>query len=440
MILKRKFYENLKSWFNSDKVLLVDGARQVGKTFLIREFCKDNFTNFIEINLATEPDAIAMLEKAKSVSDFLFAITAIADAPLIEKNTVIFIDEIQKAKDIDLIGLAKPLALDGRYRYIFSGSLLGVTEFNIGLEPTGFLYSERMYPLDFEEFLWANSIQQEVIDKVKECFDNKTEVPSFIHDKFIDLFYKYLLIGGMPEAVSCYLEKNDLKALNIVFKAIEQHYLRDITKYAPVEERAYIRQAYSILPSELNSKSKRFTLSRIDKVNKLKRIDNSFLWLSDAGIAIPVYNVDEPKAPLYLAMNNRLLKLFSSDMGMLSYRLMDTDTQKKILSHEKNMNYGAIFENAVAQELYCHGFDELYYFSSKKQGEVDFILTYKGDVLPLEIKSGKDYSRHVALNNLLSNKEYEINQAYVFYDGNIKRKDKITYFPIYMIEFLRRYS
>lgn len=437
-MLKRKFEKRLDVWLSSNKILLVDGARQVGKTFLIKEYCRSHFPNFVEINLAEQREAIKPLEHASTVSDWLFVISAFSKTPLVEKQTVIFIDEIQMARKIDFLTMAKPLALDGRFRFIFSGSLLGVTEFNTALEPAGFLYSEKMHPLDFEEFLWASNVQQTVIDKVKECFENRCEVPDFVHKIMMDHFYRYLLVGGMPEAVQAYVDKNDLSALEVIYKAIEQHYVRDITKYAPAGSRINIRNAYNLLPSELNSKTKRFTLSKIGSQYRLEKVENDFLWLSDAGIAIPVYNVDEPKIPLLMARKSRFLKLFAADCGLLCYRLMETGIQKKLLAHEIDINYGAIFENAVAQELSAHGFDEIYYFSSKKQGEVDFLLTYHGEVLPIEVKSGKDYQRHLALNNLLANEEYGIKEGFIFANANVMNDENKTYFPIYMIMFINR--
>ena len=439
-MLKRKFQTKLDEWKKGNKILLVDGSRQVGKTYLIEKYCSTNFQNVIEINLANNPRAVQPLINAKSPKDFLFVISSFSKVPLVEGKTVIFLDEIQTATGIDFMTLAKPLVQDGRFRFIFSGSLLGITEFNVALEPTGFLYSETMYPLDFEEFLWANGVQDVTIAKVKECFEKREEVPDFVHSQFLDMFYHYLLIGGMPEAVDSYIKNNDLPLVNIIHKAIEQHYVLDITKYAPKEERTIIRFAYDVLPSEISSKSKRFTLSSLGKRASLQKAQNDFIWLTEAGVAIPVYNVDEPKTPLLLSRNSRLLKLFSSDVGMLTYRLMDTDVQTKILAHEKDINYGAIFENAVAEELLAHGFKEQYYFSSKKQGEIDFLITYKGNVLPLEIKSGKDYQRHSALDNLLSNKEYEIPEAFIFSNSNTKVVGKETYFPIYMIGCLERFN
>lgn len=437
-MLKRKFEEKLIAWKKGNKILLVDGSRQVGKTYLIEKYCKAHFKNVVEINLAYNKDAIEPLEKAKTVQDFLFVVTSFSKIPLAIGETVVFIDEIQLATKIDFLTMAKPLAQDGRYRFIFSGSLLGITEFNISLESTGFLYTETMYPLDFEEFLWANGLQETSISLMKECFSTRKAVPDFLHSKLLDFFYRYLLIGGMPETVDSYIKSNDLPSINTIHKSIEQHYVADITKYAPMEERAMIRLAYDLLPSEISSKSKRFTISKLGDQRKISKAQNDFIWLSQAGVAVPVYNVDEPKVPLLLSRNNRLLKLFSSDVGMLSYRLMDTDVQRKLLAHEKSINYGAIFENAVSQELLAHGFKEQYYFSSKKQGEVDFLLTYKGNVLPIEVKSGKDYQRHVALDNLLANKEYEIPEAFIFSDANIRVIGKKTYFPIYMIGCMER--
>lgn len=438
-MLKRKFEEKLKQWKSTNKVLLVDGSRQVGKTFLIDQFCKENFESYIYINLALNPQSIPAFRQAANIEDFLLVISAFSNKPLIPNKTVIFIDEIQMAEDIDFQTRAKGFALDGKYRFVFSGSLLGVTNFNIALEPTGYLYEEIRYPLDFEEFLWANNVQEPVINKLKECFRKRETVPDYLHKRRIDRFYQYLLVGGRPEAVSTYVKTKDLTATHFVHRTIETYYRKDITKYAGSTDRPYIANAYDLLPSELGSKSKRFILSKIDKNYTLPRCQNDFIWLKDAGVAIPVYNVDEPKTPLLLSRNSKLFKLFANDVGLLCYRLLQSGIQEKILAHEKDINFGGIFENAVAQELLHHGFgyDNLFYFSSKKQGEVDFIVSYKGNVLPIEIKSGKDYKRHSALDNLLSNKDYDIPEGYIFGNCNLEKKDNRTYFPIYRIDFLK---
>ncbi len=436
-MLKRKFEKKLDDWLKSDKVMLVDGARQVGKSYLVSHFCKKHFKHYVEINLSNEKGAKEAFATAKSTKDFLLVCSAFSSSPLSEKETAIFIDEIQLAPSVDFITMSKALALDGRFRFIFSGSLLGVNDFSPLLNPTGYLYKEMMYPLDFEEFLWANNVNADVIENAKNCFNEKKEVPSFIHEKLIDLFYLYLLVGGMPDAVNSYIKTNDIPSLRIAFHSIESFYRSDISKYAKNEDKQYILNAYDLLPSELNSKSKRFILSKRKTGYSLQRSENDFLWLKDAGVAIPVYNVDEPKIPLLLSKNSTLFKLFANDVGLLSYRLFNTGITQKVLAHEKDINFGSVFENAVAMELNAHGFaDRLFYFSSKKQGEIDFLVEYKDGLLPLEIKSGKGYKRHLALDNLLSSKEYGIKEAFIFGNCNVERKGNRTYFPIYMIDFL----
>ncbi len=441
-MLKRKFEEKLDIWLKSNKVLLVDGARQVGKTYLIESFLSKNFKNYIYLNLALNLDAVNAFKQAKNVKDFMLVISAFSDKPLVENETAIFIDEIQMAKDVDFFTIAKGLVIETKYRFVFSGSLLGVTEFNIALEPTGYMYEETMYPMDFEEFLWANNVQKEVLDVIKESFTERKEVPDFIHDKIMSLFYKYLMVGGMPEAVDTYIKTNDLFSTHEVHKRIEMFYKKDVTKYSKESSRPYILKVYDLVPSELSSKNKRFVLNKVDKNYTLSKCENDFLWLKDAGVAIPVYNANEPKIPLLLSKKTRLLKLFLNDVGLLCYRLLDTGIQNKILAKEKDINFGAIFENVVAEELNSHGFihNKLFYFSSKKQGEVDFLITYKGNILPIEIKSGKDYKRHVALDNLLSNKDYDIKEGYIFGDFNYSIEDKKVYFPIYMISFISNYD
>ena len=367
-MLKRKFEEKLNKWLNSTKILLVDGARQVGKTTLIENFLTNKFENYIYINLALNYDAVNAFKNARNVKDFILVISAFCDKPLIDNKTAIFIDEIQMAKDIDLFTIAKGLAIETKYRFIFSGSLLGVTKFNIALEPTGYMYEETMYPLDFEEFLWANNVQKNVLDVVKNSFLERKEVPNFIHEKLMSLFYKYLMVGGMPEAVDTYIKTNDLYETHLVHNRIETFYKKDVTKYAKEASRPYIAQAYDLIPSELSSKNKRFILSKVNKDYSILKCENDFLWLKDAGVAIPVYNANEPKIPLLLSKNTRLLKLFLNDVGLLCYRLLDTGIQIKILAKEKDINFGSIFENVVVEELNSHGFthDKLFYFANKK--------------------------------------------------------------------------
>jgi uncharacterized protein len=437
-MLKRKAEEKLNDWLIRKNALLISGARQVGKSFLVREWGKKHFRRFVEINLFENSEWIEVIENAKGVDDLLFRVSMMSEKELIKGDTLIFFDEIQCAKKADLITLSKFLVQDGKYRYIFSGSLLGVSLNNTLSWPVGYMEEITMYPLDFEEFLWAVGVNETVFSHLRDCFDCKKPVDDFIHSKIIDIYYKYLLIGGMPEAVEAFIKTNDLKKVNKVQSNINSFYIKDITQYAEFKQKVHLERIYDLLPKELNSKNKRFYLGAIGKDKQIAGIEDDFMWLTKAGIAIPAFNVDTPASPLLLARNSRLVKLFASDVGLLSYRLMDTEVQLKLLNKSKDINYGAIFENAVAQELAAHRFSSFYYFNSKKQGEVDFLLEYGGEVLPIEVKSGKAYKRHSALENLLANNDYQIKQAIVFSCANLETKGKILYLPIYMTMFLRK--
>jgi len=437
-MLKRKAEKLLLEWLESKDALLITGARQVGKSYLVRNFLKDKFDHFIEINLYEHKEWIPVLEQAKNADDLLFRITAFAEEDLEEGTTLVFFDEIQYAKHCDLVTMAKFLVEKGKYRFVFSGSMLGVELNNVASWPTGYMREFQMYPMDFEEFLWSVGLNQSVIEHLETCFNEKMPVDTFVHERLMDAFYKYLLIGGMPEAVQAFVETNDLKKVNDVQEKINNYYKKDVTQYSPIEQKIHLETIYRLIPQELNKQNKRFKLKEVGCGYEINNIQDDFMWLKKAGVALPAYNVDEPKIPLELACKRRLAKVFHSDVGMLCYMLMDTNIQIKLLSKEKDINYGSIFENVVAQELVAHGFRELYYFNSKKQGELDFLIEYKGNILPIEVKSGKDYKKHSALNNVLSNAEYDIPQAIVLCNENVNQEEKVLYLPIYMVMFLKK--
>ena len=324
---------------------------------------------------------------------------------------------------------------DGQYRYILSGSLLGVELKDIRSVPVGYLSILEMYPLDFREFCEANRVSQTVMDKLKECFEKKQPVDELIHEKMMELFRLYLIVGGMPAVVDAYIRTNNLKEVLRIQQGIVQLYYKDIAKYDK-DNKLYLDEIFSLIPSELNNKNKRFIMKDLNENFRFSRYENSFIWLKEAGVALPVYCVQEPELPLLLSKSTNLFKLFLSDVGLLASMYVD-GLQLKILNREKDINFGAIYENAAAQELKAHGF-ELYYFNSKKQGELDFVIEYQKNVLPLEIKSGKAYTRHNALDNVLKDERYAIPQAFVFCNKNISTQEKIAYLPIYMIGFLEK--
>lgn len=432
-MLERRIEQEIRDFLKSDRkeALMVTGARQVGKTYIIRECAKEIYKNIVEINFVENQQAVKLFENITGSKDILLRLSALTDVPMIPGETLIFFDEVQECPEI--VTAIKFLVEDGQYRYILSGSLLGVELKDIRSVPVGYLSILEMYPLDFREFCGANRVSQTVMDKLKECFEKKQPVDELIHEKMMELFRLYLIVGGMPAVVDAYIRTNNLKEVLRIQQGIVQLYYKDIAKYDK-DNKLYLDEIFTLIPSELNNKNKRFIMKDLNENFRFSRYENSFIWLKEAGVALPVYCVQEPELPLLLSKSTNLFKLFLSDVGLLASMYVD-GLQLKILNREKDINFGAIYENAAAQELKAHGF-ELYYFNSKKQGELDFVIEYKGNVLPLEIKSGKAYTRHNALDNVLKDERYAIPQALVFCNENISTVDKIVYLPIYMIGFL----
>ena len=431
-MINRKIDKYLKDFFSKDKnkALLVTGARQIGKTFSIRQFGKNNYKSFVEINFIQQPDLVSLFSGASNSADLLLRISTVVKHKLIKGQTLIFLDEVQCCPEI--VTAIKFLVDEGSYDYVLSGSLLGVELNDLRSVPVGYLSVKNMYPLDFEEFLLAYGVGKNVIEKLRESFVKVEPVDGFVHNKILELFRLYLIIGGMPEAVKSYLETNNLQNVSEIQGQIINMYKKDISQYDK-DNKLYIQEIFDLIPPELNAKNKRFILKNLNENFKFSRYENSFLWLKDAGVAIPVYNVDEPRLPLLLSRERNLFKLFLSDIGLLSC-MYANGIQIEILNNNKSINFGSVYENAIAQELLAHGFAP-YFFNNKKLGELDFVIEYQGKTVPLEIKSGKDYHRHNALSNVLKVENYAISKAYVLSNENVLVSDKITYLPIYMIMF-----
>lgn len=432
----RKAKSKLINWkATSNKALLVTGARQVGKTYIIREFLKEEFgeDNFIEFNLIENELAKTTIENSSNSEDLLFRLSALTNKNMIKGKTIIFLDEVQVCSNI--ITAIKFLVEDGSFRYILSGSLFGIELKDIKSIPVGYMDSFQMYPLDFEEFLIANGLNTNVLDRLKTNFEKLTRVDKIVHSKLIDMFHLYLIVGGMPSVVKKYLETNNLKDVVEEQNNINRFYRQDISKYDE-NNNLYIKDIFDLIPSELNNQNKRFIMKNLNENIKFNRYENSFLWLKDAGVALPVYCADEPKTPLILSKSRNLFKLFHCDVGLLASMYMDNNLQIKILNKDKDINFGSIYENAIAEELVSKGFD-LYYYKNNKVGEIDFLIENKGVVIPLEIKSGKNYKRHNALDNLLVD-SVDIPKAYIFSNNNIEVDGNKVYLPIYMIMFFEK--
>lgn len=432
-MLKRKIDSYIRNFYETTtNALLVTGARQIGKTFSIREFGK-SFKSFIEINFVDHPEAVGIFKGAKNGSDILFRLSAITSVPLIKGETLIFFDEVQKCPEI--VTAIKFLVDEGSYRYILSGSLLGVELKDLRSEPVGYMGVKDMYPLDFEEFIMCMGVNENVVTSLRDAWERRIPVDDFVHAKLMELFRLYLIVGGMPAAVSKYLESNNLQEVIAVQQQIIRLYKRDIAQYDPANK-LYIEEIFNLIPPELDAKNKRFILKRLNENAKFERYQNSFLWLKNAGVALPVYNVEEPRAPLLLARSRNLFKLFQSDIGLLAAQYAE-GIQLRIIQGDKDINHGSIYENAIAQELVAHGV-EPYYYNNKKRGELDFVIELGGKILPIEVKSGKDYEIHRALSNIMDCSEYNLPEAVILNNDNLRVEGKLVYAPVYMVMFLER--
>ncbi len=431
-MLYRKISDYIEEFYRTtDKALLLTGARQTGKTYAVRHFGA-SFKNFIEINFIEDSMAAEIFRGITSADEILLRLSAMTSTPMVPGETLIFFDEVQRCDNI--VTAIKFLVDDGRFRYILSGSLLGVELNDIISQPVGYMGVREVFPLDFEEFIINIGVSERVRLSIAESWRSRTAVDEIVHKKMLQLFRLYAVVGGMPAAVANYIETNNLTSVMQVQKDIVALYRMDISQYAE-RDKLKIKEIFDLIPSELDSKNKRFILKNLNEHAKFNRYQDSFLWLKDAGVAIAVYNVEEPKAPLKLAETRNLFKLFSNDAGLLAAQYSD-GIQLKIITGNSDVNCGAIFENVVAQELVAHEVAP-YYYNNKKRGEVDFVVSIGGRVLPIEVKSGKDYQRHSALSNLINSSPYNIDEALVLCNGNVEVVGKIIYVPIYMSMYIQ---
>lgn len=416
----------------SKTALLIEGARQIGKTFSIRQFGK-KFKTYIEIIFIEQPEAISLFKELSNTKDLLARLSLFTKQKLIKRDTLIFFDEVQICPEV--ITYIKFLVDEGSYNYILSGSLLGIEINDLRSVPVGYLTIKRMFPLTFREFALNLGLNSSILENLETSFKEKKPVDDFIHKKMMELFRVYLVVGGMPAAVNRYIETNNLNEVIDIQNQIVNLYKKDITQYDKNNKLA-IAQIFELIAPQLNSQNKRFIIKDIKSGVKFDRYENSFLWLKDAGVALPVYNVETPKIPLKLSKSRSLFKLFMSDVGLLASEYSQ-GIQLKIISGDDKLNYGAIFENYIAQELTACEHD-LYYYNNKKRGELDFLIEYDGEVLPIEVKSGKDYKVHRALSNIMDCGEFNLNRALIFNNSNLKVEGKLTYAPIYMAMFLKQ--
>lgn len=441
-MLYRKIASKIENFLKSGKkqMLVVSGARQVGKSYIIREVGMRLYSNFIEVNMEEDKQSNRLFENARTVEDFMIALSTIAGAKMKDsEKTLVFIDEIQAYSH--LLTLAKFLVEDGRFTYIASGSQLGIALKTTQSIPIGSIELLSMYPLDFEEFLIANGVGELLINEMRRKFEAKEALNESLHMKVMDYFRKYLLVGGMPSAVNTYLSEHNMVSVRNIHRDINLLYKNDAAKYESESLRKLkIQRIYDMVPSNLEKVKKRIVAKDIElkKGKRMADYQDEFEYLISSGITLEVQAISKPSYPLVENSGKNLLKLYMSDIGLLTGILYHNDVQP-IMNDKCGVNLGSVYENVVAQELKAHGF-KLYYYDNKKNGEVDFLIDSVDllSVLPIEVKSGKDYYIHTALNNLLKVDEYKISNGIVFSnEAKVYNNGNVIYMPIYFVMFLR---
>ena len=441
-MLYRKFEKHIEEFFRkeSNKILLVNGARQIGKSYLIRYVGKKMFKNYIEINLKEDKESRGIFATVKSTSDFYIQLGVIAGNRIgTKENTLVFLDEIQSYPH--LMTMLKFLNQEGRYTYVASGSQLGVALMQTASVPIGSIAIEEMYPLDFEEFLLAMGSGQEAIDGMREKFLAGEALNESLHNYLLQQFKLYLLVGGLPEAINKFLENRNIAQVRKVQREIYNLYRIDASQY-DAEKKLLIRKIYDMIPSNMENKKKRIVVKRVEETGSHKQFSDyadEFEYLTNSGIALGVQAVSNPRFPLLESESKNLLKLYMNDVGLLTNLLYGLNINA-VLRDERSINLGSVYETVVAQELHAHGF-ALHYYDNKQKGEVDYLIDdYEHlTVLPIEVKSGKDYTVHSALNNFMNTPDYHIPKAVVLSnEREISVKNGITYLPVYYCMFYQR--
>lgn len=427
-------YEHLTS--GSDKVLIVTGARQVGKSYIIGYVARKLFKHVIEINFIEDANGSGYFRDVRSTEDFYLIMSSLyGDRMGKREDTIIFLDEIQKYPQF--LTMLKFLREESRFSYIASGSLLGVSLKSTVSVPVGSIEILKMYPLDFEEFLIANEVGKDVIDFMRESFRKHISLPAGLHERLMNLFRRYLLVGGMPDVVNTYIDTHNIVEVRKVQHSIHELYVADASQYDE-EHKLKIKRMYEMLPSLMENQKKRIVFKNVEdrKGARAANFEDDLDYLISSGIALETTAVSNPKFPLAESMKKNLLKLYMNDVGLLT-ALLYRNNVRPILNDEESINLGSVYETVVAMELSAHG-NTLHYYDNKSHGEVDFLIDdfQTLSVAPIEVKSGKDYKVHSALNRFLSTKDYNIHQGYVLSNsGKVEEVEGIVYMPIYNVAF-----
>ena len=440
-MLYRKITSYIEDYLrsDSDKILILQGARQIGKSFSIREVGTRLYSNYVEINFVEDDEGEQLFKNIHKKEDFYLTLSMVAGDKLSHRNdTLIFLDEIQHYPQY--LTMLKFLREDNRFRYIASGSLLGITLQDTTSIPVGSITVKEMFQLDFEEFLIANGVGADAIASLRHSYNNRQSLSEEYHNYVLDLFKRYLLVGGLPDAVNTYLNTHNIVKVREVQDDIRSLYGSYASKYEKEHsKKLLIRRIYEMIPSQMENKKKRVVAQDIrgKKGDRFDQYKEEFEYLISSGISLSVHAISNPHFPLSESLQKNLLKLYLNDVGLLT-GLLYRNNIRPVLDDVCSINLGSVYESVVAQELRAHG-HKLFYYDNRKQGEVDYLVDDHSSMAPhpIEVKSGKDYTIHSALNNLMKNPDYHIlsstvisNEREVHQDGNI------TYLPVYFVMFM----
>lgn len=439
-MLYRKISKYIESHLTSgsDKILVVEGARQIGKSFIIRNVCRNLFKNYVEVNFAADDEGKRLFRNIRTTDELYFALSSVAGRRLGSYNdTVVFLDEIQHYPQY--LTMLKFLREEHRFHFIASGSLLGITLRSTTSIPVGSIIRCPMYQLDFEEFAMACGMGEDAIARIREAWSNRESLSPEMHDMMMTLFKRYLLVGGMPDVVNEYIATHNIVKVRTLQNAIHTLYKDDASKYVDViGKELVVRRIYDMIPSQMENKKKRIVAKDINGIegDRFSRYQDEFEYLVSSGIAIDVHAISNPRFPLAESVSKNLLKLYLNDVGMLTAQLYANNIQS-VIDDTCSVNLGAVYESVVAQELLAHG-HRLFYYDNRKNGEVDFLIDNYANttVLPIEVKSGKDYTVHSALTRLIACPDYHITEGIVLCNARkVRTEENVTYMPVYYIMF-----
>ena len=426
MTLKRKIYNYLIEWKNlksSKMPLVLYGARQVGKTYIVTQFGRDNYKNMVYVNFEKDEKVIPYFEASISPEDIIRVLESFYNVKIIPHETLIFFDEIQNCNQA-LTSLKYFAEQAPEYDIISAGSLLGVSinrkKYSF---PVGKVIIKTVYPMDFEEFLWAN--KQEILSKeIKESYDNNTPLNEGMHNQAMNLYKEYLLVGGMPMAVECFLKENEKMQYTDIQSLILSAYTADMAKYTENTQSIKTISAYESIPSQLGKENKKFQFSMIKKGARASLFGESIDWLINAGLILKCNRTSRGDVPPNMYADVSSFKVYMSDVGLLSNK---TKITKNNLEEYNQLFKGAITENYIAQQLKTNGYD-LYYWETSTGSEVDFVIVKEDDVIPIEVKSGEN-TKSKSLNTFVN--QYKPKYSIRISSKNFGFENNIKSIPLY---------